>query len=95
MRLSVLRKVDLPQPEGPMRAVTWRAGMSMSTSWSAWWLPYQRLRPRISNAFWFIYFSLRLSLVAERLAATLSSSVSSMRMVATEKATLSSPRSVA
>jgi hypothetical protein len=35
MRLMQRRKVDLPQPDGPMKAVTDLAGMSMLTSNSA------------------------------------------------------------
>ena len=35
IRLSVLRKVDLPQPDGPMSAVMLFSGMSMLTSCSA------------------------------------------------------------
>jgi hypothetical protein len=31
MRFSDRRKVDLPQPDGPMKAVTDRAGMAMLT----------------------------------------------------------------
>ncbi|MDF2666154.1 MAG: hypothetical protein K0R81_2004 [Microbacterium sp.] len=31
MRLSVRRNVDLPQPEGPMKAVTERGSMSIET----------------------------------------------------------------
>lgn len=32
MRFMVRRKVDLPQPDGPMKAVTARSGMSRLTS---------------------------------------------------------------
>ena len=39
MRLRVLRKVLLPQPEGPMRAVMRFAGISMYMSLSAWLSP--------------------------------------------------------
>lgn len=35
MRLSERRKVDLPQPEGPMRAVTDRGSMVTETSFTA------------------------------------------------------------
>ena len=35
IRLKQRRSVDLPQPEGPMMAVTFRAGISMFTSVSA------------------------------------------------------------
>ena len=35
IRLMQRRKVDLPQPDGPMNAVTWFAGMSRSTPNSA------------------------------------------------------------
>ena len=44
MRSSVLRNVDLPQPDGPMRAVMLFSGMSMQILVSAWWLPYQRFK---------------------------------------------------
>ena len=33
MRLMQRRKVDLPQPDGPMKAVTARSGMSSETSY--------------------------------------------------------------
>ncbi len=39
MRLMQRRKVDLPQPEGPMKAVTERAGMSIVTLLSARFSP--------------------------------------------------------
>ncbi len=39
MRFSVRRKVDLPQPEGPMKAVTERGSMDMETSFTAWKSP--------------------------------------------------------
>ena len=41
MRLRDRRKVDLPQPEGPMRAVTWPADMSSDTLSSTRWVPNQ------------------------------------------------------
>ena len=41
MRLRDRRKVDLPQPEGPMRAVTWPAGMSSDTLSRTRWVPNQ------------------------------------------------------
>ena len=39
IRLSVRRKVDLPQPEGPMKAVTNSLGMSIETASIAFLLP--------------------------------------------------------
>jgi hypothetical protein len=39
MRLSVRRNVDLPQPEGPMNAVTERASIAIDTSSTALKLP--------------------------------------------------------
>jgi hypothetical protein len=39
MRLSVRSSVDLPQPEGPMKAVTLRSAMSMLTFLRPWNLP--------------------------------------------------------
>ncbi len=39
MRLSVRRKVDLPQPDGPMKAVTERGSTDMPTSATARKLP--------------------------------------------------------
>ncbi len=39
IRLMQRRKVDLPQPDGPIRAVTARAGMSRDTSNSACFWP--------------------------------------------------------
>jgi hypothetical protein len=35
IRLSVRRKVDLPQPDGPMNAVTLSMSMSIDTSFIA------------------------------------------------------------
>ena len=42
MRLRQRSSVDLPQPEGPMKAVTWCLGMDMEMSLSACFSPYQR-----------------------------------------------------
>ena len=42
MRLRLRRRVDLPQPDGPMNAVTCRSGMSIEMSKSACLLPYQK-----------------------------------------------------
>ena len=39
MRLSERRKVDLPQPEGPIRAVTWFATIVIFTPLTAWKSP--------------------------------------------------------
>ena len=39
MRLMQRRKVDLPQPEGPMKAVTALCGCRRSTSFSACFSP--------------------------------------------------------
>jgi len=39
IRLSVRRKVDLPQPEGPMKAVTYSVSMSIETSSMAFLSP--------------------------------------------------------
>ncbi len=36
MRFSVRRTVDLPQPEGPMKAVMLRGDTSRETSFTAW-----------------------------------------------------------
>ncbi len=36
MRLSVRSTVDLPQPDGPMNAVTLRGGTDSDTSATAW-----------------------------------------------------------
>src|SRR5260370_8533473 len=49
MRLSKRRKVDFPQPDGPMRAVTDRSGMARLMSNRAWLTPYQNDRPWTSN----------------------------------------------
>src|SRR5215203_804606 len=40
-RLMERRNVDLPHPDGPMSAVTARAGIVRLTSWSACLEPYQ------------------------------------------------------
>jgi hypothetical protein len=39
MRLKVRSSVDLPQPDGPMKAVTFFSGMSRLMPFSAWNLP--------------------------------------------------------
>jgi len=39
MRLKVRSSVDLPQPEGPMKAVTFFSGMSRLMLLRAWNLP--------------------------------------------------------
>ena len=39
MRLMQRRNVDLPQPDGPMKAITARSGMSTITSFSACFSP--------------------------------------------------------
>ncbi len=39
MRLMQRRKVDLPQPEGPMKAITPFSGTSTDTSFSACFSP--------------------------------------------------------
>ena len=50
MRLMQRSSVLLPQPEGPIRAVTRLLGMSSETSPMACFLPYQRLTLRIWTA---------------------------------------------
>ena len=39
MRLNVRSRVDLPQPEGPMKAVTFFSGISRLMPFKAWNLP--------------------------------------------------------
>lgn len=39
MRLIARSTVDLPQPDGPMKAVTDWAGTERLTSWTAWKSP--------------------------------------------------------
>jgi len=39
MRFRLFRKVDLPQPEGPMNAVISFSGMAILIFFSAWKLP--------------------------------------------------------
>lgn len=43
MRFMQRRKVDLPQPDGPMNAVILFLAMLRFTSVSAWKSPYQKL----------------------------------------------------
>ena len=43
MRLKQRSSVDLPQPEGPMKAVTFFSGTSRSMSWRAWACPYHKI----------------------------------------------------
>ena len=38
-RLRLRRKVDLPQPDGPMSAVTVFGSIVIVTSATAWWAP--------------------------------------------------------
>ena len=42
IRFRLRSSVDLPQPEGPMKAVTWRSGMSSEMASSAFLAPYQK-----------------------------------------------------
>ena len=44
MRLKVRSSVDLPQPDGPMKAVARFRGISRLTPLRAWKSPYQRLK---------------------------------------------------
>ncbi len=46
MRFMQRSRVDLPQPDGPIRAVTSPRGTSMVISNSAWTLSYHRLKSR-------------------------------------------------
>jgi hypothetical protein len=39
IRFRQRRKVDLPQPDGPMKAVTARSRILTLTSFSAWFVP--------------------------------------------------------
>src|SRR6266566_3026365 len=48
-RFTERRKVLLPQPDGPIRAVTARRGTATATSNSAWVVPYQKLYARASR----------------------------------------------
>ena len=45
MRLSERRNVDLPQPDGPISAMTEHSGMFSEMSNSACFLPYQNDMP--------------------------------------------------
>src|SRR5574337_1529820 len=49
MRLNTRSKVDLPQPDGPMIAVTCFSGMSMLMLFSAGESPYRKLRLRTDS----------------------------------------------
>src|SRR5436309_15829467 len=49
MRLSERRNVDLPQPDGPMKAVTVLGSMVKVTPSTATLLPYDAVRPSTSN----------------------------------------------
>ena len=46
MRLMQRTTVDLPEPEGPISAVTRLGAKSMVKSLMLWWSPYQAFRPR-------------------------------------------------
>ena len=52
IRLSDRRNVDLPQPDGPIRAITERSGTSSAMSQSACLAPYQNDIPRTENLVW-------------------------------------------
>ena len=43
IRLKQRRNVLLPQPDGPISAVTWFSAIGMLMSFSAWLVPYQKL----------------------------------------------------
>src|SRR6185312_3903728 len=49
MRLNPRSKVDLPQPDGPMIALTRFSGRSMLMFFSAWKSPYRKLRSRTAS----------------------------------------------
>ena len=49
MRLRQRRKVDLPQPDGPIRAITERSGIVNGESNRACFVPYQNDSFRTSN----------------------------------------------
>src|SRR5688500_5349105 len=49
IRLRIRRKVDLPQPEGPIRAVMPEAGMVSDTRSRTWWSPNQAVMSRASR----------------------------------------------
>src|SRR5512137_2818663 len=42
MRLKQRRNVLLPQPDGPISAVTWCSGIARLMFLSAWFVPYQK-----------------------------------------------------
>jgi hypothetical protein len=50
MRFRHRKKVDFPQPLGPMMAVMLRAGMTSETERSASFVPYQAEKSRASKA---------------------------------------------
>src|SRR3954447_19042659 len=50
IRLRIRRNVDLPQPEGPISAVTSPAAMVRSTSASTWWSPNHALTSSATSA---------------------------------------------
>ncbi len=49
IRFKQRTKVDLPQPDGPMIAVTWFSASGRSMPLSAWLLPNQALSPFASS----------------------------------------------
>ena len=49
IRLRIRRKVDLPQPDGPMRAVTSPGSIISETRSSTWWVPNQAEISRASR----------------------------------------------
>jgi hypothetical protein len=48
IRFRQRRNVDLPHPDGPMKAVTDFEGISTEMSWRAWFCPYQKSSRRAS-----------------------------------------------
>ena len=95
MRFSVRRNVDLPQPEGPIKAVICRSGMATDTSWRAWFCPYHRFRLLASRMGSIAMPHFFRSFRPTREAVRLISRVSTIRMAAMEKARAVSPPSVA
>ena len=49
MRLIARRKVDLPQPDGPMIAVTVFSGKLRSMPSTAWWRPKKQPTPTVCS----------------------------------------------
>src|SRR5689334_463813 len=79
MRLRIRRNVDFPQPDGPISAVTWPAGIVSETFCRTLWSPNQALIPSARSS---------LAVPEPRIAARAVSEVDALRRPGTGPASL-------